>query len=225
MKRKHAVRLGVLACASVASLGLITGVSSAAAKSKKKTVTKTATVNQCVNSTSAILDPGDGVTPAAAVVPITVPAYRGVPQTGVVTAISSVGVRITHTYDGDLGLTLISPSGRLVHLALSPDNLAADNSGDGYGSGAQSCTGSLVQFGDQFSVSAATPGNTSNNPITGSLKPLEPLSALAGSQAAGGWTLLVNDNASTDEGTLDALSVNLTYQYKALVKKKAKKKK
>jgi len=225
MKWKHAVRLGVLACASVASLGLIAGVSSAAAKSKKKTGTKTATVNQCVNSTSAILDPNDAVTPATAVVPITVPAYRGVPQTGVVTAINSIGVRITHTYDGDLGLTLISPSGRLVHLALSPNNLAADNSGDGYGTGAQSCTGSLVQFGDQFSVSAATPGNTSNDPIIGSLKPLEPLSALAGSQAAGGWTLVVNDNATTDEGTLDALSVNLTYQYKALVKKKAKKKK
>jgi len=224
MIKKRSARMALLGCAGLASLGLMAGASPAAAKTKKKTVTKTATVSQCVNVASPILDPVTANNRiASAVVPVTVPAYRGVPQTGVVKSIASVGVRITHTYAGDLELTLVSPGGKVIQLAHLPNDNNNSNSGDGYGTGAANCGGSLVQFGDAFATSAANPGNTGDNPIVGQLRPLDPLSQVVGGPAAGGWTLLVHDENDPDEGTLDALSLNLTYQYKALVKKKKKK--
>jgi subtilisin-like proprotein convertase family protein len=226
MKKKRAAKLALLACASVASLGLIAGASPAAAKTKKKTVTKTAAFNQCVGTSSPIRDADTGVNVASAVIPVTVPAYRGVPQTGVVSAITSVGTHITHTFSGDLAITLISPGGKVISLASYPNNGEGDVGADGYGTGT-SCAGSLVLFGDGFGISAATPVTDpdSNNPITGSLRPLQPLSQVVGGPAAGAWTLLVYDGQGGDEGTLDSLSLNFTYQFKALVKVKKKKKK
>lgn len=223
MIRTRSARAALLACASVAALGLVAGVSPAAAKTKKKTITKTATFSQCVNAASPILDANTGINVAAAAIPVTVPAYKGVPQTGVVTGVNSVGTRITHTYAGDLDLTLIPPSGGFIQLAAYPNSGAGDDSGDGYGSGAADCSGSLVQFGDTFATSAATPGNTGDNPVVGQLKPLQPLSQAVGGQAAGAWTLLAYDGQSGDEGTLNAFSISLTYQYKAIKKVKKKK--
>jgi subtilisin-like proprotein convertase family protein len=225
MIRKRSARMALLACAGLATLGLVAGASPAAAKTKKKTVTRTATFSQCANVASPITDQDTGNNVAAASIPVTVPAYKGVPQTGVVTGLSSVGTRITHTYDGDLNLTLVTPSGRFIQLAGYPTSGAGDDTGDGYGSGAANCSGSLVQFGDTFSTSAATPGNTGDDPIVGQLKPLQPLSQAVGGQAAGAWTLLVYDGQGSDEGTLNAFSISLTYQYKAVQKVKKKKKK
>jgi hypothetical protein len=107
-----------LACGLVASLGLLVGVSPAAAKAKKKTVTKTATVTQCAGGAAAIPDdPNVDADPAGAAalgVPISVPKFKGKSQDGVVTAVTSVGVRITHTFDSDLILALVSPGGKIA---------------------------------------------------------------------------------------------------------------
>ena len=225
MIKKRSARAALLACAGLASLGLIAGAAPAAAKTKKKTVTKTATFSQCVNTSSPIQDQDTGHNVATAVIPVTVPAYKGVPQTGVVSAIASAGTRITHTYSGDLDLTLISPGGKVITLAAYPFSGVGDDTGDGYGTGASNCGGSLVLFGDAFSISATEPGNTGDNPIVGPLNPLQPLNQVVGGPAAGAWSLLVYDGQNNDEGTLDAFSLNFTYQYKAVVKVKKKKKK
>jgi subtilisin-like proprotein convertase family protein len=227
MVKKRSARTALLACACVASLGLIAGVSPAAAKSKlkKKTVTKTATFNQCVSVASPISGNNDTTNPnnpqlGVANLPVTIPPYRGLPQNGAITGIAGVGVRISHTFDGDLSVLLVAPGARTVPLSLS-----RGVSGEGFGAGATGCGGSLVQFADAFGTPIATPGNTGDDPVVGSFKPEQPLGALAGGQAGGNWQLLVADGAGGDDGSLNAFSLNVTYTYKALVKVKKKKKK
>jgi subtilisin-like proprotein convertase family protein len=222
MIQKRSARMALLACAGVASLGLMAGASPAAAK----TVTKTATFNQCVNFAVPIIDQDSSTsatTADAAAIPVSVPKFKGKPQDGLVTALTSLGTRITHTDDGDLELLLVSPGGKAVSLSQFNDG---NSSGDGWGTGAASCAGSLVLFGDAFPTSILTPGNTvSQSPITGSFKPEQPLSTVVGGPARGNWTFVVVDDASGDEGAINAVSLNLTYQYKALLKKKKKHKK
>jgi hypothetical protein len=217
MIKKRSARLALLACASVASLGLLVGPASAAAKAKKKTVTKTATVSQCANASSLLLE-DDTVPIATAVLPVTVPNFKGGLQDGVVTAITSAGVRITHTSDRDLVLSLLSPGGKVVQLAT-----ARGASGDGFGSGAANCAGSPALFGDGFTTPISTPGNGANQPIVGGFKPEQPLNAVVGGPARGSWFLIGDDKVGGDEGTIDAFSLNFTYSYKARVKVKKKK--
>jgi proprotein convertase P-domain-containing protein len=213
---KKRFRTALLACAGIASLGLMVGASPAAAK------TKTKTFNQCVSTGVAIPDqPSSDTDPrpsASFSIPVGVPKFKGKPQDGVVTAFNSAGVRITHTDDGDLILFLVSPGGKVITLADERDD---NTSGDGYGTGAASCAGSLVQFGDAFGTPIATPGNTtSGSPIVGSFRPEQPVSSFIGGPARGPWTLIVQDLANIDTGSINALSLNFTYKYKVKPKKK-----
>jgi subtilisin-like proprotein convertase family protein len=228
MIRKRSVRTAVLACACVASLGLVAGVSTAAAKKvKKRTVPVTASVNQCISVASPVsstngaantnpLNPQLGV----ATIPVTIPPYRGLPQLGTVTSVTGVGVRITHTFNSDLSVLLVAPGARTVPLALS-----RGGNGDGYGTGTQSCGGSLVRFADTFGTPISTLGDTDVNPITGDFKPEQPLAGLNGGQAGGNWQLLVADGAGGDDGSLNAFQLQFTYTYLTEVKVKPKKKK
>jgi hypothetical protein len=222
MTKNRSTRAALLACACVVGLGLVAGASPAVAKTKK------ATFDRCVSAAVAIPDgPAIGTTapnPAASfAVPVNVPKFKGKRQEGVVTAFHSAGVRISHTDDGDLALFLVSPGGRVVSLASYRDQStnSPQPSGDGYGSGPASCLGPLVQLGDAFPTSIATPGNTGDStPIAGSFKPEQPLSTFVGGPARGFWTLIVQDIQGADVGQINALSLNFTYRYKAKPKKK-----
>jgi hypothetical protein len=218
MIKKRWARLAVLACAGCASVGLIAIPASAAAK------TKTKTFNRCMSAAMPIPDGpplGNPAVPnpvASVALRVKVPKFKGKPQLGRVTKVHTVGVRIAHTDDGDLALFLVSPGGRAIALSEYRDQ-SSNNSGNGYGEGVQSCAGSLVLFGDGFPNSIVTPANTGvNAPITGSFSPEQPLDTFIGGPAAGFWTLLVQDITGPDIGTINALSLNLTYRYK--VKKK-----
>jgi subtilisin-like proprotein convertase family protein len=231
MIEKRWVRPMLAACVACASLALLALPAGAAAKTKRKT----ATFSQCVNLAVTIPDgPPTGTTalnPVASVaIPVRVPKFKGKPQDGVVTSVNSVGVRITHSDDGDLALFLASPGGKAVSLSTYRDQSSnvddqgdPSPSGDGYGTGAQSCSGSLVQFGDSFPTSIATPGNKGMDaPIAGSFSPEQPLGTFVGGPARGFWTLIVQDVQFEDVGQIDAFSVNVTYTYKAKKKKKKK---
>jgi hypothetical protein len=224
MIKKHSALLTALACASCMSACL---PASAAGK------TKVASFTQCVSTSVTIPDgpptPFTAVNPAASfAVPVQVPKFKGRPQDGIVTRFDSVGVRISHTDDSDLTLFLVSPGGRAVALATYRDqsrNVDDEGdpapSGDGYGAGPPSCSGSPAQFGDAFPTSIVTPGNTAlDAPITGSFSPEQPLSAFVGGPARGFWTLIVQDIQAQDVGQINALSLSLTYSYKAKKKKK-----
>lgn len=209
MIRKRRARLALLACAGVASLGLLVGASPAAAKNKTKTF------NRCFNVGLPIPDrPASGAGSSLAFpISVKVPKFNGKQQSGKVTQFNSVGLRITHTNDRDLQINLVSPGGRVVTLA-NRRGLA----GDGYGTGSASCSGSLVQFSDTAATSILFPGNTGDSPIVGAFRPEAPLGVFAGGPARGVWTLIVTDVLNNDVGTLAAASLNFKYRYKANAK-------
>ncbi len=104
-----------------------------------------------------------------------------------------VMINITHTYDGDLDITLIGPNGTRVELT-------SDNGSTG------------ENFADTvFDDEATTPIADGTAPFTGSFQPEQPLSVLDGLNAAGGWGLEVIDDAGIDTGTLNSWSLILTY--------------
>ncbi|HKZ76466.1 MAG TPA: proprotein convertase P-domain-containing protein, partial [Actinomycetota bacterium] len=105
----------------------------------------------------------------------------------------NVLVRITHTYDGDLVLSLTGPNGATVTLS---DRRGA--SGDNF-------TDTL------FDDAAATSISAGVAPFAGSFRPESALSAFNGISAAGTWTLRAVDIAGLDVGTVDRFEMHFTY--------------
>jgi subtilisin-like proprotein convertase family protein len=100
--------------------------------------------------------------------------------------------RISHTYDGDLTLTLIAPDGRSVKLVG-----AKGGSGQDF-------------VGTVFDDAAATPiRSTTPAPFTGAFRPAQPLAALDGAPLAGTWTLRVSDSTLGNVGVIDAWGADL----------------
>ncbi|CAN5810023.1 hypothetical protein BH11PLA1_BH11PLA1_21180 [soil metagenome] len=115
------------------------------------------------------------------------------------TTIGSTTVGISHTYVGDLILTLTSPAGTVVTLI---DSLGNDtNSGNNF---CQTLLddGASLAIQDQTAAAAA--------PFTGTFRPATPLSALNGQDATGVWTLNVRDIFATDSGFVRRWSIILT---------------
>ena len=204
---RRRTRLGVV-CLTVAALSAVAASAAAA-----KTVTKTATFNQCVSTAVPTVARGA----IAATINVPVPKNGKKVQTGTVTAVGPVGTRVAHGFAGDLTMMLVSPAGTPVTLVSERDQEA-----DGYGTGSQSCSGSPVLFGDTFPtpISSIDSQTTSDTPISGSFTPEHPLSGFLGGPARGFWTLVVTDCCMGDSGSVGALSLNLTYTYKVPAKKK-----
>lgn len=100
---------------------------------------------------------------------------------------------ITHTFVGDVALSLIAPNNAAVSLS-EHRGLAEDN-----------YTNTLFQDGCP-SISTGAP------PFTGCFAPEQPLSAITNIPANGAWKLKLLDNATQDEGTLHSWSLNLCVQ-------------
>ena len=115
-----------------------------------------------------------------------------VPDAGAVTDVN-VSVRLNHTFDGDLIISLIAPNGTEVRLSNQ-----RGGAGDNFGTGANSCAGTPTVFDD----SAAVAISAGTAPFAGSFRPDQPLSALNGGPTAGTWKLRISDNAGLDVGTL-----------------------
>jgi subtilisin-like proprotein convertase family protein len=115
-----------------------------------------------------------------------------VPKKGKVKDVNA-SVRISHSYDRDLELWLMSPARTIVKLALRRGSV-----GDDYGSGAADCTGTQTVFDDQAPTALAD----ARAPFAGPFRPDQPLSALNGSQAKGTWSLFVVDSAPPDSGVI-----------------------
>jgi len=115
-----------------------------------------------------------------------------VPYSASITTLE-VGLRLDHTYDGDLYITLAHPNGTTVVLANYVGGW-----GDNFGSGAQSCSGSLAVFSDGGEVAVGS----GSAPFVGKFQPAEALSAFAGLDTVGDWVLSVTDSADLDTGSL-----------------------
>jgi subtilisin-like proprotein convertase family protein len=140
-------------------------------------------------------------------------AYTGppvtIPDNTIVTAsfsvadsriIQDINVKVadlTHTYDGDLVLTLIAPNGTRVQLA---------NRRGGTG---ENFTNTVFDDEAATAIADGTP------PYTGSFRPEVLLSALDGIPANGTWTLEVQDAANADTGTLTAWEIQLQFPAEA----------
>ena len=105
----------------------------------------------------------------------------------------NVTVDITHTWDADLILKLLPPTG--------PPILLVDQRGEG---------------GDDFDNTvfddeASTPIAEGSPPFAGSFRPETPLATADGIDSPGSWTLLVSDEGLLDTGTLNSWTLTLTY--------------
>jgi len=125
--------------------------------------------------------------PAGATIAIDVPAAGTVGDI-------DVHFSAIHTFDSDLVITLISPSG--TQVVLSDQNGAA---GDNY-------TNTI--FDDQ----AATPIGAGTAPFSGRFRPDSALSALAGEPISGAWKLHVVDVEAPDPGTVTQFSLDIRPQ-------------
>lgn len=111
----------------------------------------------------------------------------------------NVGLGITHTYVGDLIVTLThEDTGTSVTLIDRPDS--GDCSGDDIS----------IVLTDPAAASVEdkcnTPGPTA---ISGTWRPVEPLAAFIGEGIGGTWTLSVSDNFGIDTGALESWTVIL----------------
>ncbi len=113
-----------------------------------------------------------------------------VAATGTVARVA-VGFSATHTFDGDLDISLRSPAGTVRDL--SSDN---GSTGDNY-------TGTI------FIDGAATAITAGSAPFTGQFRPEQSLDVYAGETAAGTWQLDVADDAGSDTGSFTQFELAL----------------
>ncbi len=113
---------------------------------------------------------------------------------GLVGVISDLNLtlNISHSYDGDLVVYLISPSGRRIELFTNIGNYGKDFTN--------------TTFDDQASTAVAS----GLAPFTGSYQPAGQLSTVNGEDPNGVWTLEITDSAGENVGTLNSWSVLIT---------------
>ena len=121
-------------------------------------------------------------------------------DTGVVQDIN-VRVRLNHTFDSDLVISLVAPDNTIVPLAAN-----RGGSGDNFGTGANDCSGTPTIFDD----SAATAISAGTAPFAGTFRPESVLSAMNGKPSNGTWKLRVQDTADLDVGTIGCFTIEMT---------------
>ncbi|UPT66937.1 MAG: GEVED domain-containing protein [Sphingobacteriales bacterium JAD_PAG50586_3] len=114
------------------------------------------------------------------------------------TTLESVEINITHPFDGDLDVSLTSPSGTVV-------DLTSDNGGTGDNYGTAACAQNT-----RFIMSAATLVTAGTAPFAGDYEPEGDLGTYYtnSDNANGNWILTVCDDASIDVGTLNLVKLN-----------------
>jgi extracellular elastinolytic metalloproteinase len=115
----------------------------------------------------------------------------------------NVRVRLNHTFDGDLVLTLIAPDGTSVALAGN-----RGGAGQNFGTGANDCSGVPTVFDDSASIAIGS----GTAPFAGTFRPDSPLSAFNGKAVNGVWTLRVSDTAAIDVGTVGCVTLEIARQ-------------
>jgi len=108
--------------------------------------------------------------------------------------------RLNHTFDADLDIFLVPPSG--TPIELSTDN---GSSGDNYGSGANDCSGTPTVL----SPTATTSIVSGVVPFAGTFKPEGDMTVPVGGPSGGTWTLRVFDDAGADTGTIGCFNLQI----------------
>ena len=105
-----------------------------------------------------------------------------------------VALDISHTWVGDLAVTLISPDGTSISIFASQCGTADDV--DAYFADANP---------NPFACGGGTPV------VDGDLQPQQPFANLIGVPAAGTWTLRIADNAGGDPTNINSATVNISW--------------
>jgi subtilisin-like proprotein convertase family protein len=163
--------------------------------------TGTSTLTVSGSGTTSTYSTGNIAVPIPDVSTVEVPL--NVPDVGGVLKAQAL-VRLDHTFDSDLRISLVSPGGTPTVVTLSNRH---GGSGDNYGSGANDCSGTPTTFND----SAATPISAGAPPFDGTFRPDAPLSAVNGLPSAGAWKLRVEDLAAADVGTIGCFKLKITH--------------
>ena len=116
--------------------------------------------------------------------------------------LESVDLIVAHTYRGDLRVHLVSPTGQQRDLFLRKPATSAggDNLGD-----PSNCPGAILKLKD--GAAALSTMNGSNNSVTGTFAPEQPLSDLTG-DPNGTWIIRICDAAAQDVGRLRYVKLN-----------------
>ncbi len=119
----------------------------------------------------------------------------------------NVDLDISHTWVGDLIVTLQSPSGTSVVIMDRP-GVPASTFG---------CSGNdiLATLDDEASSPVEDECGAGVPAISGSFTPNNPLSAFDGENPMGDWTLTVSDNGGGDTGTINSWGLTYTYDVSA----------
>jgi subtilisin-like proprotein convertase family protein len=132
-------------------------------------------------------------------VPITIPTTANVTVNSTLNVASTsiisdvnVTLDVSHTWVNDMTITLISPNGTQVQLVAQP------------------CTSnSLLNIDATFDDSGAPLTCQVNPAISGTIQPLQSLSAFNGQSSNGTWTLRILDSFNQDGGTINSWSLRL----------------
>jgi subtilisin-like proprotein convertase family protein len=110
-------------------------------------------------------------------------------------------LRLNHTWDSELHISLVAPSGKTVDLST-----ANGGSDDNYGSGANNCSGTKTAFSDL----AVTSITNASSPFAGTFKPEWPIRSVLAEQVNGEWKLRVEDRVGLDVGTIGCFQLLIT---------------
>ncbi|WP_044086225.1 proprotein convertase P-domain-containing protein, partial [Lewinella cohaerens] len=124
-------------------------------------------------------------------------------------SVDEVAINLTHTFDGDLDISLISPAGTVMLLSGGNGGAADDYLGTIFANGGGTCieagtapyTGTFEPEGG-LTVDAEGDCTTDNVFAT----------VFAGEEINGTWTLNINDNFAGDSGEIDQFDLTLTVE-------------
>ena len=115
----------------------------------------------------------------------------------------NVKVRLNHTFDGDLVLTLIAPDGTSVALANN-----RGGGGDNFGTGANDCSGVPTVFDD----SAADSDRRGHGPVRGIVQARFASIGIQRQGVNGVWILRISDIGAVDVGTVGCVTLEIARQ-------------
>ena len=131
--------------------------------------------------------------------PTLTPFDNAVAATGVIGtnvgdfALDNVTLDISHTWDGDLSINLVSPSGVSLDLSSNNGGSSNDYTGTVFQDGAPSITTGSAPFTGTFSAEGGSMAAT-----------------FAGEDVNGNWSLFICDNAFGDTGAVNSWSLTLS---------------
>lgn len=107
-------------------------------------------------------------------------------------------INVSHTWVGDLRISLKSPTGTTINLINRHGHPAT-----GFGTSGDDFINTTFDDDASTAIEAGSP------PFTGTFIPEEPLANFVGEDAVGTWTLSIEDNAGADTGDFHSWSMTV----------------